>query len=250
MHTSNTSSNTHNHGVTRFTQIENVALPVTMSSREIADLVSSRHDSVKRTIERLAEKGFIGTPPVVEYLDGLGRPAIQYQVGKRDSFVVVAQLSPSFTATLVDRWQELEEQVARPFQIPATYAEALQIAADQAKENQHLQLVILKQAPKVAAIKRLAAAEGAICITDAAKHLQVRPKVLFDYLALNRWIYRRGGSSRWIGMEPRITSGFLVHKVTSLKPDAETGAERAAFQPLITPKGLARLAEKNIGASL
>ena len=134
MNTITTSSNT-GPGATHFAQIENVALPVTMSSREIADLVSSRHDSVKRTIERLAEKGFIGTPPVVEYLDGLGRPAIQYQVGKRDSFVVVAQLSPSFTATLVDRWQELEEQVARPFQIPATYAEALQIAADQRSEE-------------------------------------------------------------------------------------------------------------------
>jgi hypothetical protein len=28
--------------------------------------------------------------------------------GKRDSIVVVAQLSPEFTARLVDRWQELE----------------------------------------------------------------------------------------------------------------------------------------------
>ncbi|MBD8601487.1 Rha family transcriptional regulator [Pseudomonas sp. CFBP 8771] len=31
---------------------------------------------------------------------------------------------------------------------------------------------------------------------------------------------------------------------------AETRAERAASQPFITPKGLACLAEKNIGASL
>ena len=42
-------------------------------------------------------------------------------------------------------------------------AEALQAAADQAKENQSLRLVILDQAPKVAAIKRLASAAGAIC---------------------------------------------------------------------------------------
>lgn len=31
---------------------------------------------------------------------------------KRDSYVVVAQLSPEFTADLVDRWQELENQLA------------------------------------------------------------------------------------------------------------------------------------------
>ncbi|EFD2953112.1 DNA-binding protein [Escherichia coli] len=34
--------------------------------------------------------------------------------GKRDSIIVVAQLSPEFTARLVDRWRELEEQVRQP----------------------------------------------------------------------------------------------------------------------------------------
>ena len=33
----------------------------TMTSREIAELVDSRHDSVKRAIERLVEKGAIPT---------------------------------------------------------------------------------------------------------------------------------------------------------------------------------------------
>lgn len=33
------------------------AAPLTMSSREIADLVDSRHDNVRVTIERLAERG-------------------------------------------------------------------------------------------------------------------------------------------------------------------------------------------------
>ena len=95
---------------------------VTMSSREIAELVESRHDSVKRTIERLAERKVIGSPPMVEYLDGLGRPATEYlfsgEKGKRDSLVVVAQLSPEFTGALVDRWQELEGQVRQQSQAP------------------------------------------------------------------------------------------------------------------------------------
>lgn len=38
---------------------------LTMSSQEIAELVGSRHDSVKRTIERLAEKQIISKPPLV-----------------------------------------------------------------------------------------------------------------------------------------------------------------------------------------
>lgn len=102
---------------------------VTMSSREIAELVESRHDSVKRTIERLAERKIIGSPPMVEYLDGLGRPATEYlfsgEKGKRDSLVVVAQLSPEFTGALVDRWQKLEEQVKAPA-LPGDYISALE----------------------------------------------------------------------------------------------------------------------------
>ena len=95
---------------------------LTMSSREIADLVDSRHDKVKQSVERLADKGVIGLPPLGEYLDALGRPAKQYvfsgEQGKRDSIVVVAQLSPEFTARLVDRWQELEAQQAPTVALP------------------------------------------------------------------------------------------------------------------------------------
>lgn len=71
-----------------------------MTSRKIADLVEKRHDSVKRTIDALAQRGAIGLPQTVEYLDSLGRPAKEYRVGKRDSYVIVARLSfqPGFYA--------------------------------------------------------------------------------------------------------------------------------------------------------
>ncbi|MFG0772831.1 Rha family transcriptional regulator [Vibrio plantisponsor] len=82
---------------------------LTMSSKEIAEVVQSRHDSVKRTIERLKERGLITFTPSVENPDiRVGRPSTIYYVNKRDSYVVVAQLSPEFTSKLVDRWQELE----------------------------------------------------------------------------------------------------------------------------------------------
>ncbi len=85
---------------------------LTMSSREIAELVESRHDSVKRTIERLSEKGVVSFAPSVETShEGAGARSVEvYRVTKRDSFVVVAQLCPEFTARIVDRWQELEEK--------------------------------------------------------------------------------------------------------------------------------------------
>lgn len=38
----------------------------TMTSRDIAELVDSRHDDVKQSIERLAERGAISLPPLGE----------------------------------------------------------------------------------------------------------------------------------------------------------------------------------------
>lgn len=108
---------------------------LTMSSQEIAELVGSRHDKVKQSIERLAARGAIQLPPLGGVRNHLGQTVEQYQVCKRDSFVVVAQLSPEFTAALVDRWQELEEKAARPMtQAEITAANANHLVA---MERQH-----------------------------------------------------------------------------------------------------------------
>ncbi|HAN6780219.1 TPA: DNA-binding protein [Escherichia coli] len=93
-----------------------------MTSIEIAELVGKRHDNVKRTIGTLDKGGVIVRPQieVFEKINNLGlRRSVEAYVfegeqGKRDSIIVVAQLSPEFTARLVDRWRELEEQVRQP----------------------------------------------------------------------------------------------------------------------------------------
>lgn len=93
-----------------------------MTSIEIAELVGSRPDNVKISIERLAKSGVIQLPAlqVFEKINNLGlrRSVEAYffegEQGKRDSIIVVAQLSPEFTARLVDRWRELEEQARQP----------------------------------------------------------------------------------------------------------------------------------------
>lgn len=101
---------------------------LTMSSREIAEVVEKRHDSVKRTINYLESVDAIESPHRV-VIPTATRPRTEYRVNQRDSYVVVAQLSPEFTARLVDRWQELEKQVAQP-QVPQSFAQALRLAAD------------------------------------------------------------------------------------------------------------------------
>lgn len=106
--------------------------PATMSSREIADLVESRHDNVKRTMERLSDRGVIRFTPTEETShEGAGARSVEvYRVNKRDSFVVVAQLCPEFTARLVDRWQELEAQASRPMTAAEQLLASVQLTVD------------------------------------------------------------------------------------------------------------------------
>ncbi|EKY6649178.1 Rha family transcriptional regulator [Escherichia coli] len=111
-----------------------------MTSLEIAELVGSRHDSVKRAIERIAGRGVIPFPPMVEKPTA-GRPATYYvfegEQGKRDSIIVVAQLCPEFTARLVDRWRELEEQIRKPMsEIEMVAAMALEAVRQQKRITQ------------------------------------------------------------------------------------------------------------------
>lgn len=216
---------------------------VTMSSREVADLTGKQHHHVVRDIKHnLAELNIDASKFGCIYLDSSNRKQTEYLLPPDLVMTLLTGYSVPLRHRVVTRLQELEN-VSRHVTIPQSLPEALRLAADLADKNGELQRLISDQAPKVAAIKRLAAAGGAICITDAAKQLGLAPSRLFAWLEQHRWIFRRHGCKRWVAYQPRITSGHMTHKVTALKPDPETGIDRAAFDPMITPKGLTRLAE-------
>ena len=214
-----------------------------ITSREIAELVEKRHDNVKRTIETLVEQRVIASPQIEEKPTA-GRPAAEFvfsgEQGKRDSIIVVAQLSPEFTARLVDRWQELEARVAKfdPVAVLADPAAMRGLLLTYTEKVLALEQVVQVQAPKVEAHDRIAAAEGSLCMRDAAKVLQMRPIDLRNWLIVNRWIYGRPGHSGWLAYQDRIQQGVMCHKVTTVQ--REDGTEKVVEQPRITPKGLTR----------
>jgi anti-repressor protein len=93
----------------------------------------------------------------------------------------------------------------------------------------------------VAALDRIAKADGSLNVTEAAKVLQVRPKNLFSYLSAHGWIYRRAGADHWLGYQSRVQSGDLEHKVTTvLRAD---GSEKVTEQVRVTAQGLTKLAK-------
>lgn len=116
----------------------------------------------------------------------------------------------------------------------------IQLALDAEQEKLALQYQMEQVAPKVEAFDRIAAAEGSLCVTDAAKDLQVRPKDLFSWLSENKWIYRRTGKRTWISYQDKIQRGLLEHKITTI--DNGDGMERTIEQVRVTPRGLTYLA--------
>lgn len=216
----------------------------TMSSREIADLVEKRHDNVRRTIETLAERGVIQLPQIEEVKNHLGQTVTEYRIGKRDSYVIVAQLSPEFTARLVDRWQQLEAMAPQPIDPRRALSDP---AALRTLLLENVEKVIALEAKvgdmqgDVDAHNRLTRADGSVNVTEAAKNLGLRPKALFDWLKHNGWIYKRPGASSWLGHSTKCNTGLLEHKTTTvLRAD---GSEKIAEQVRITAKGLSRLAK-------
>ncbi|HBQ8590178.1 TPA: phage antirepressor KilAC domain-containing protein [Klebsiella pneumoniae] len=202
---------------------------VRMSSRDIADLVESRHDDVKRSIERLAERGTIQLPPMADVKNHLNQSVTVYMVGKRDSYVVVAQLSPEFTARLVDRWQELE--AASNSVIPQSFSDALRLAADLEEEKQRLALELASAAPKVEFVDRYCTANGSLSFRQVAKLLKAKEPELRLFLIEREIMYRLGGTLT--PMAQHIDAGRF-----EVKTGTSQASNHAFSQARFTAKGV------------
>lgn len=118
-------------------------------------------------------------------------------------------------------------------------ADLRMLLANYANDKIELQAQVADLTPKAEALDRIATADGSLCITDAAKALQMRPKDLFSYLQAHGWIYRRPNSSGYLGYQSKTNIGLLEHKMTTvLRAD---GSEKITEQVRITPKGLTKL---------
>lgn len=207
----------------------NTAAALTMSSLEISDLVESRHDNVKVTIERLAARGVIQLPALQEVRNHIGQIVSVYPLEKRDSYVVVAQLSPEFTARLVDRWQELEAKQGPV--LPQTMAQALRLAAEQAEHIEVQEAQLREAAPKVEYVDRYVAANGAKGFRQVAKLLNANEPDFRLFLQEKKIMYRLG--NEWTAYQNHIDAGRFV-----VKTGVATRNEHAFSTTKFTPKGV------------
>ena len=159
----------------------------TMSSREIANITDCRHDAVKKSAERLSTAGLITSPLAdTPYTADNKQTYYEYNFNKRDSLVLVARLSPEFTAVVVDRWQELE-QVNQPA-VPQTYAAALLEAGRLAQALEETSAKLIEAQPKAEFYDQVTSSKDAVDMGSAAKVLNmgIGRNKLFELLRDNK----------------------------------------------------------------
>jgi phage antirepressor YoqD-like protein len=253
----------------------------TATTVETADLVTVEHGQTIATTERIAEAIDQQHASVIKlvrkHLVGLiaagGPIRFAVRVGRRGGAPVeYAELTQPH-ATMLMLLQRSTPQIAAAKvrlvaeffgaappasppppvpALPADYSAALRALADAHDTSQRITLAlaaaetrISDQAPAVAAQARLAATAGELCVTDAAKSLQMRRIDLTAWMSSHGWIYRRdsrdGRAGPWRAMQTQIAAGRLAHRHVTYP--GRDGSERGADQVVIRPKGLAKLAE-------
>lgn len=199
-----------------------------MDTLDISELVQSRHDKVKQSVERLAERGVITLPPMGEKATA-GRPTTFYvfsgEQGKLDSITVVAQLCPEFTAAIVKRWYELEGKNRE-----LSRMEILQMALESEQQKLVLQQQLEIQAPKVAFVDKYVAGNGNKTFRQVTKLLGANERKFRDFLKKEKIMYKLNGE--WLAYQNHIDAKRF-HNNTGISESNHTFT-----RSLFTPKGV------------
>jgi Rha family phage regulatory protein len=158
----------------------------TMTSREIAELTGKRHDHVLRDIRNMVEQ--LSADPnlgwhckSITYEDAQGKPRDMYVLDKNTTIVLISGYDVVLRMRIVNRWQELESQQSQ-FRIPKTLSEALQLAADQAKQIEYQNEQIEVMTPKAEYYDQLLGSDELCDGEMAAKTLRTSRNKLYSFL--------------------------------------------------------------------
>lgn len=223
---------------------------VTMTSLELVEFINSQRGEGEAV---LAHSDFLKKVPVVlgetvagnfscNYKATNGKQNPMYRFPKREACLMAMSYSYDLQAKVFDRMTALEQKTALdPMKVLSDPAAMRGLLLTYTEKVLTLESKVEELTPKAEALDRISTANGSMCVTNAAKALQVQPRRLFSWLQEHQWIYRRPGGSGWLAYQHRIQCGWMEHKVTTV--ERGDGTEKVVEQVLVTAKGLAKLSE-------
>lgn len=199
----------------------------TMSSREVSTLTNKQHSHVIRdakvVIDQILDDPNLDDPHFQIIQDGRGYIS-EIHMDRNLTLCLVSGYSVSLRMAIIKRWDELENQNA--VQLPQTFAEALQLAADQARK-------IELDKPKVEYYEKIVVRDTLLNATQVAQKLRMSAMAMNKYLDQFD-VYSRGVKRARVFQQWFIDKGFGELKQTEL----------GFSQPMFTTKGEAWVIEK------
>ncbi|WP_273789905.1 Rha family transcriptional regulator [Bartonella sp. ML70XJBT] len=231
--------------ITSENNFQNTTVP-TMSSREIAELCSKRHDHVMRDIKKMLEELNAPKFGVVDfsgyYLDSKGESRPCYNLPKRECLILVSGYSTALRAKIIDRWQELEKQAAIPQIDYSSPQVMLGVLTYLKNENEQKDNIIANLKPKAMALESLQRHDGLFGLTEAAKILEMQPKQFIQFLQEKGWVYRRAAGGNLLPYQDKIQKQLMDCPTITLQ--TASGIEKVIPCAKITTKGIGLLSQE------
>ena len=93
-------------------KLMNMTSAMTMTLKEITDLLDVRHNNAMRTVAEMVQDPDFGSVTQIEYRTKQGNSYLTYQLNKRQSIAAAARLNTALLMRIIDRWLELESAEA------------------------------------------------------------------------------------------------------------------------------------------
>lgn len=190
---------------------------VTMSSREIAELVGKEHKHVMRDLRVLSEQlGDMFEGVVQVWTHPQNKQQYEEYAIKRDTCITLLTGYDSVSRMkVIKRWQELES--AQKPAIPQTYAAALLEAGRLAMELEQAEARLAIAAPKAEFVDRYVDATGTYGFRQVAKMLSVKENWFSGFLTEKGIMYRLSG--KLTAHSEHIDAGRFVARAGVAKND-------------------------------
>lgn len=236
----------------------------TITTIEIAEMLEMKHYKIlekldgtkdgktKGIIDILTHHDFVVSDYFIPstYKDASGKENKCYLVTKLGCDFLANKFTGEkgiiFTAKYVKRFDEMEQAIKNPFNLPTTYKEALVQLLEKVEENEQLMIENAEMKPKAAFHDAVSVAENCISFGKFAGTFQNNNKVSFGRNKVMNWCRNNGYLCSSYGLKNKpsqqmIDNGYMKYKQNI---NNRNGNEYITYTPLLTGKGEIWLTKK------